>query len=139
MNAIKTSGCMVVIRSLNSRRPMPGITTSLKTRSIQPPARASSSSASYAVLAWKGPDTPITEVMSRNPKTCRLDDDIAVVEQIMADAQVRRVPVLDQRGRCLGIVAQADLALNHQAVSEREVPHLVERISTPTHAAGAST
>jgi CBS domain-containing protein len=90
------------------------------------------------VAEGKGPDTPVAEIMSRNPKTCSPDDEVANVELIMAEAQVRRVPVVDQRGRCIGIIAQADLALNHHAVTEREVAQVVERISEPAHAAGMS-
>lgn len=56
----------------------------------------------------------------------------------MAEAQVRRVPVVDQRGCCIGIIAQADLALNQRAGSESEIGHMVERISEPAHSAGSS-
>ena len=84
----------------------------------------------------KGPDTLVAEVMSRDPKYCGPDDDVNTVERIMAEAQVRRVPVVDERGRCVGIIAQADLALNQRAASESEVGRIVERISEPAHLAG---
>ncbi len=84
----------------------------------------------------KGPDTRVDEVMSRDPKCCGPDDDVDRVEQIMAEAQVRRVPVVDERGCCVGIIAQADLALNQRAASESEVGQIVERISEPAHSAG---
>jgi CBS domain-containing protein len=90
------------------------------------------------VAAGKGPDTPVGEVMSRDPKSCGPEDDITTVERIMAEAQVRRVPLVDQRSRCIGIIAQADLALNHQAASESEVGRVLERISEPAHPASAS-
>lgn len=86
----------------------------------------------------KGPDTPVAEAMSRDPKCCSPDDDVDRVERIMAEAQVRRVPVVDQRGCCIGIIAQADLALNQRAGSESEIGHMVERISEPAHLAGSS-
>jgi CBS domain-containing protein len=82
-----------------------------------------------------GPDTPVSEVMSRDPKCCGPDDDVDRVERIMAETQVRRVPVVDERGRALGIIAQADLALNQRAASESEVGRIVERISEPAHSA----
>lgn len=56
----------------------------------------------------------------------------------MAEAQVRRVPVVDERGCCVGIIAQADLAPNQRAASESEIGRMVERISTPAHSAGST-
>jgi CBS domain-containing protein len=84
----------------------------------------------------KGPDTRVAEVMSRDAKCCGPDDDVDGVERIMAEAQVRRVPVVDQQGCCVGMIAQADLALNQRAASESEVGRIVERISEPAHSAG---
>jgi CBS domain-containing protein len=86
----------------------------------------------------KGPDTPVAEVMSRDPRCCSPDDDVDKVERIMAEAQVRRVPVVDQRGCCVGMIAQADLALNQRAASDSEVGRIVERISEPAHSAGST-
>jgi CBS domain-containing protein len=84
-----------------------------------------------AVAKGKGADAKVRDVMSSSPKTCSPSDDLKVVEQIMADEQVRRVPVVDERGRCIGIIAQADLATHERGVSDREVGRVVERISEP--------
>ena len=46
----------------------------------------------------KGPETKVKEAMTRDPKCCQGDDDVAVAENIMAEAQVRRVPVVDSKG-----------------------------------------
>jgi CBS domain-containing protein len=83
----------------------------------------------------KGPDTPVREAMSRDPRCCGPNDDLEAVEKIMAEEQVRRVPVVDARGCCVGVIAQADLALDHRAVSDSEVGKVVERISVPAHGA----
>jgi len=85
----------------------------------------------------KGPETLVNEVMSRDPKCCGPDDAVETVEKIMAEGQVRRVPVVDNRGCCVGIIAQADLALNERAASNRDVGQVVEQISTPAHEAGS--
>jgi CBS domain-containing protein len=77
----------------------------------------------------KGPQTKVKDALSPNAKSCGPDDDVESVERIMSGEQVRRVPVVDDRGSCVGIIAQADLALNHQAASESEVGKVVERIS----------
>ncbi len=79
----------------------------------------------------KGPQTQVKDALSPNPTTCGPDDEVEAVERIMTGEQVRRVPVVDQRGSCVGMIAQADLALNHQAASESEVGKVVERISEP--------
>jgi CBS domain-containing protein len=78
-----------------------------------------------------GPETRIKEVMTADPRSCHPEDDVAAVEQIMMQAQVRRVPVVDGRGDCVGMIAQADLAVRDRAVSESELGRVVERISEP--------
>jgi len=86
----------------------------------------------------KGPKTSVKEVMTRDPKCCAPDDEVTLVERIMAEEQVRRVPVVDDRGFCVGIIAQADLALNARAASDSEVGKVVERISEPAHSSGSA-
>lgn len=49
--------------------------------------------------------------------------------RVMEDHQVRRVPVVDDRGMICGIVSQADVAL---AAGTREAGRLVSAISEPT-------
>lgn len=87
-----------------------------------------------ALAEGKGADTKVGAVITRNPLCCRADDDVHDVERVMADNQVRRVPVVDADGACVGIVSQADLARaakDGQRVTEHEVALVVERISEP--------
>ena len=80
-----------------------------------------------------GPDTRVRDLMSTDISCCSLEDDLEQVERIMEGRQVRRVPVIDDDGRCQGIIAQADLAFQQGRVTtEQEVGRLVERISEPT-------
>ncbi|HEY7634588.1 MAG TPA: CBS domain-containing protein [Gemmatimonadales bacterium] len=76
-------------------------------------------------------ETPVRNVMTTKPQCCHPEDDVAAVEQIMIEAQVRRVPVVDAKECCVGMIAQADLALSNEAASDREVGRMVERISEP--------
>lgn len=85
--------------------------------------------ATRAVALGRGPETPVRDVMSADPSCCREDDSVKTVEQIMGERQVRRVPVVDQEGCCVGIVAQADLA---RSVPARELAKTVEKISEPS-------
>jgi CBS-domain-containing membrane protein len=46
----------------------------------------------------------------------------------MAGAQIRRIPVVDEENRLVGVLAQADVALE---AKEKEVGELVGEISRP--------
>lgn len=79
-----------------------------------------------------GPDTPVSELFTQKPMCCQADTDHKQVEQIMMEVQVRRVPVVDERGAIIGIVSQADIAL---APFDGHVPEtglIVEEISKPS-------
>jgi len=81
-----------------------------------------------------GPDTAVAKLMTLFPYSCAPDDDVQAVEKIMAERKVRRVPVVDENERCVGIIAQADLAraaTQKATVTDREVAVVVERISSP--------
>jgi CBS domain-containing protein len=77
----------------------------------------------------KGPDTPVGELMSVDPVGANPDDEVETVREVMIRERIRRVPVLDRDGRLVGIVAQADLAREDAAASDREVGRIVEAIS----------
>jgi len=83
------------------------------------------------LAAGKGPDTKIAEMMTPHPVTCVAEDEVEDVRQVMMEQQVRRVPVVDTGGILVGIVAQADLAREDGAASDREVGRVVEAISEP--------
>jgi CBS domain-containing protein len=63
------------------------------------------------VGAGKGPDTPVSEVMSREVIYCYADQDLDDVVQNMADIKVRRMPVLNRDKRLVGILSLGDVAL----------------------------
>jgi CBS domain-containing protein len=62
------------------------------------------------VAAAKDPRTmSVREVMTADPVTVPQDEDVKTAEQIMADQQIRRLPVVDD-GRLIGIVVIGQLA-----------------------------
>lgn len=63
-----------------------------------------------AVAEGKGPDTPVSEVMSAEIKYCFLDDDVDDVAKNMADLEVRRLPVVNREKRLVGIVSLGNFA-----------------------------
>jgi CBS domain-containing protein len=85
--------------------------------------------------------TSVQTLMTADPACCSPESDLQEIERIMAERQVRRVPITDEDGCCVGIVSQADLALAEDGVvSQSEVGKVVERISetqtrrrTPVH------
>jgi CBS domain-containing protein len=79
-------------------------------------------------------DAKVAKFFTRDPHCCTADDDIRDVEKTMANNQIRRVPIVNEEGRCVGIVAQADLArasLDGSRITEHEVAIVVERVSAP--------
>jgi CBS domain-containing protein len=113
-------GCLPVVERRDSRRVVGVITD----RDI----------AVRAVARGKGVDTPVSDLMTRRPHCCTMDASLDEVARTMADRQVRRVVIVDDAERCVGIIAQADLARaaeDGRAVSDLEVARVVERISDP--------
>jgi CBS domain-containing protein len=83
------------------------------------------------LAAGKGPNTPVRELMTNDPISAAPGDEVEIVREVMVAQQVRRVPVVDENGGVVGIVAQADLALEDGAASDQEVGRIVEAISDP--------
>jgi CBS domain-containing protein len=54
--------------------------------------------------------TPVEAVMTRELVTCLADDDLQKALDAMAEHQLRRIPVVDDDNKIIGIIAQADVA-----------------------------
>ncbi|HXS52116.1 MAG TPA: CBS domain-containing protein [Usitatibacter sp.] len=63
-----------------------------------------------AIAENRGPDTPVSEVMTRQVLYCFEDESIDHVAQNMGEQQVRRLPVLSREKRLVGIVSLGDLS-----------------------------
>ncbi|HET6536222.1 MAG TPA: CBS domain-containing protein [Sphingomicrobium sp.] len=57
-----------------------------------------------------GPDTQVRDLMSADVICVREDDDVDDVASKMSQAQVRRLPVIDDRQQLCGIVSLGDLS-----------------------------
>ena len=62
------------------------------------------------VAKGHGPDTPVRDLMSGEVICARIDEEVEEVATRMSEAQVRRLPVIDQQERLCGIVSLGDLA-----------------------------
>jgi CBS domain-containing protein len=74
--------------------------------------------------------TRVGEVMSKKLITCRPDDDVDVAIKAMAQFQLRRIPVVEDNMKLVGIISQADVATRvHEPEKTAEV---VKEISEET-------
>lgn len=82
-----------------------------------------------AVAKGKDPrGMPVREVATKDVVAVRPDADLSEALRIMASHQVRRLPVVDDDNRLVGVIAQADVALG---AKEKAVGEMVEEISKP--------
>jgi CBS domain-containing protein len=70
--------------------------------------------------------TPVSEIASSDPVTVDSQQTLDDALRLMAQHQVRRLPVVEPNGRLVGVVAQADVA---REAGERQTGELVEEIS----------
>jgi CBS domain-containing protein len=58
--------------------------------------------------------TKVSEAMTSDPVRCKSDEALEDALEKMSMYQVRRLPVVDDQGRIIGIIAQADIATRVQ-------------------------
>ncbi len=76
-----------------------------------------------------GPDTPVRDLMTSGLICAREDDDIDEVANKMSEAQVRRLPVIDDSENLVGIVSLGDLSRE----TDGEAAHAaLEGVSQPS-------
>jgi CBS domain-containing protein len=73
--------------------------------------------------------TSVREVMSEGVHYCFEDDDVEAAARRMQDEQIRRLVVLDEDKRLVGIVALGDLAT--EGDDTRRTGEVLERVSEP--------
>jgi CBS domain-containing protein len=70
----------------------------------------------------------VRQVMTRKVYTVRASDSVERALSIMERRQVRRLPVVDSRGKLVGIISQADIA---EILPEQKAGELLFEISHP--------
>lgn len=82
-----------------------------------------------AVAEGRDGSCAIRDVMTAGElATCGPDDDVDRVMETMSREQVRRIPIVDERGSLVGIVAQADIV---RKADDKKAERTVENISQP--------
>ena len=71
----------------------------------------------------------IKEVMARHVHACRSADTLERAATLMAEARVRRLPVVDAEQRLVGIVSIADIARSASVLGQREAAELVFQLT----------
>src|SRR5438445_12001009 len=75
-----------------------------------------------------------TDCMTKPIVTVTPDMSLEECCRIMEEKLIRRVPVVDDRGDCVGMLALADVALH---TGKNVAGHIVKEVSEPTSAASA--
>ncbi len=81
-----------------------------------------------AIAAGKDVSTQIGDVMTSEIFSVKEDDFVFEAIRLMGDRQVRRVPIINEKGELVGIIAMADVALETE--DEREIAETLEEISS---------
>ena len=79
-----------------------------------------------AVAEGRGAETPVSELASKDLVTIDPQQSLEEAARLMAEHQVRRLPVVEEDGRLVGVLAQADVA---QAGHDSLTGEVVQKIS----------
>ena len=70
-------------------------------------------------------DTPVGEIASKDVVTIDPQQSLEEAARLMAEHQLRRLPVVEEDGKLVGILAQADLAkLGHDSLTGETVQQI---------------
>ncbi len=85
-----------------------------------------------------GESTPLSQVMSDGVQCVQETDSIDAVRQRMQDAQIRRLPVLDDGGRLVGMLSLGDLAAKDDADEAGEALAAISEPAEPDRSASSA-
>jgi len=74
-----------------------------------------------------GATTSVGHVMTSDVRTSAPDDSVNDVMALMGSEQIRRIPIVDDRGDLVGIIAQADIVLEGE--DNKKAEETIEKIS----------
>ena len=80
------------------------------------------------VVAEGKSSASVRDAMSSGVQTAKPDDDAKQVMDLMAREQVRRIPIVDESGAVVGIVAQADIV---REGDDKRAEQTIEAIAQP--------
>ena len=77
-----------------------------------------------------GTTTSVGHVMTSDVRTSAASDSVEDVMELMGREQIRRIPIVDESGALVGIIAQADIVI--EARDDKKAERTVEKISQPS-------
>lgn len=81
-------------------------------------------------------DCSVSDHMSENITKATPEDDVAEIMKRMRQDRVRRIPVVEDGDRLVGLIAQADIAVKLGSGETETVEKTVEEISEPAEPQG---
>jgi CBS domain-containing protein len=87
-------------------------------------------------------DLRVEDAMSRELVSCFPQDDVSAAQELMQRTQVRRVPVVDERGTLVGLLSLADIARasedgRRSALPKQQVAETLASITASRHPNGS--
>jgi CBS domain-containing protein len=73
-------------------------------------------------------DIEVVNAMSQDVRWCWADDDVEEVSEMMGEAQIRRIPVINADKMLVGVVSLGDLSTKHAPGAAETL----EEVSTPS-------
>jgi len=70
----------------------------------------------------------IEGAMAKTVYSCNPQDPLATAERIMREAQIRRLPAVDEHGRLVGIISLSDIAMS-ATIPAHEIAETIKSIS----------
>ena len=67
----------------------------------------------------------VADIMERDPVTVRPEDTVETVVRLLQEHELQGVPVVNEGGRCVGIVTESDLVIADDA-GDLHIPHFIE-------------
>ena len=73
-------------------------------------------------------NTQVSEIMTTDVCTCGCKEDIYQAQKTMSQNQIRRIPVVNEQNKMVGILTMGDLAHHGQQIGDQEFTNTLENI-----------
>lgn len=73
-------------------------------------------------------DTPVSDIMTTKVCTCNPDDEMTNAQSKMGNEQIRRLPVVNNQGKVIGMLTLGDIAQNDMELGQDEVSDTINSI-----------